>query len=40
MIPADLASFMRWFGLLETDPTPKPVIDWSGKWYTEAEIPF
>ncbi len=38
MIPPDLASFMRWFGLI--DPTPKPVIDWSGKWYTESDIPF
>jgi len=38
MIPPDLASFMRWIGLI--DPEPKPVINWAGTWYKDCEIPF
>lgn len=38
MIPADLAAFMRWMGLL--DPTPKEPINWAGVWFKDGEVPF
>jgi hypothetical protein len=40
VIPADLASFMQWIGLLEVAAQPSAPINWAGTWYKDCEIPF
>ena len=40
VIPPDLASFMRWIGLLEVAAQPRAPINWDGVWFKDGEVPF
>ena len=40
MLPADLAAFLRWIGIVEV-ATPRPqAAPSNGTWYGAGEVPF